>query len=88
MTIKIEKMTKKVNLMKREEEIEQLTKEEEIKLEYIRWVRQKYDEDKCVTSTNKGKKIVIETDEIIKAIKELNKNKALGMDNLSLKPLD
>ena len=40
-----------------------------------------------IVTTKYSKKVVIEQDEIEKAIKNINKDKAIGIDNITLKPL-
>ena len=52
------------------------------------WAKKQYDADVNVTTTRNCKKIIIENEEMMRAVNKINKNKAIGIDNLTLKPLD
>ena len=52
------------------------------------WAKKQYDADANVTTTRNCKKIIIENEEMMRAVNKINKNKAIGIDNLTLKPLD
>ena len=74
--------------IKKDEDIELTTDWIQIKEEYTMWAKKQYDADINVITTKNCKKIIIETEEMVRAINKINKNKAIGIDNLTLKPLD
>ena len=56
--------------------------------EYENWARKQYDYNDEEQEIVKGEKIKCTEEEVRIAIKKINKNKAIGEDRLSMKPID
>ena len=65
-----------------------LHNKEQIDTEYQAWIRFQYKSDELQIYSIKGKKILIENNDVDVAIQRISKRKAIGTDLISLVPLD